>query len=533
MTELSPGAILKRLRYALYAVFGFAFCLLIIEILDRTDNFHPITNALVRLVIYSIFILSLSKISSGYLKRTRFYYSIFLFFMFIFLLFIFDLTEEIPYLDEIPIIGHESLVRGVIENFSILGSLISAIIGIYFAVSDIALLRLELDQDKKRLQIAQDDLFKESLLRDSIIENAAEGLCVCQEVSKSPYLHFSIWNRQMLEITGYSKEEINRFGCFQVFFPEEKKHRLALRRLERIKQRKQLHVEEWPITRADGMKRIFRISTTTIQLHDEIGSPHILSLISDVTDRKELEERYLLAQKLESLGKMAGGIAHNINNLLTGISGNLDLAIDEAGPEPSRFLTNANNAANRAAELVEQLLAFCRKVKLDLKPHRINESVQEVSELIQQTLDPSIQLHVDLQPDLPEVLADPAQLHSVLMNLCVNSIDAIGEKQEHRVDPDNSNYEILIRTYNEFRKEYNEHFSVIEVEDNGNGIHPDVVDHIFEPFYTTKTGSGTGLGLASAFGIIKQHKGWLECNSESGQGAIFRIYLPVLSDPKT
>lgn len=204
--ELAPSIVLNRLRYALFAVLAFAFCLFIVEVLDRTGNLQPIPDASIRLVIYSIFLFAITQISSGFMKKTKFYCSIFSFLLFIYLLFIFDLTEEIPFLENVPIIGHASQVRGAIENFLIIGSLISAIIGVYFAVSDIALLRLELDQDKKRLQIAQDELLKESLLRDSIIENAAEGLCVCQETTKPPHIHFSIWNRRMTEITGYSKE---------------------------------------------------------------------------------------------------------------------------------------------------------------------------------------------------------------------------------------------------------------------------------------------------------------------------------------
>ena len=528
---LSQAAILKRLRYTMYAVLAFAFFLLVIEILDRTAIIDRITDAALRLVIYSVFLFCISACSYGYLKRTKFSFAMLLFFLLMYLLFIFDLTEEISYLDDVPIFGHKSLVRGVIENFAILGCILAAISGAYFAVADLTLLQIELNDEKKRLRIAQDDLFKESLLRDSIIENASEGLCVCREISKSPYLNFSIWNRQMTEITGYSKEEINRFGWFQVFFPEEKEHRLALKRLERIKRRKRLNVEEWPITRADGERRIFRISSTIIQLSEENDFPHILSLISDVTDRKKVEERTLLEKKFESLREMAGGIAHNINNLLTGVSGNLYLAIDEAGPQPSRFLTNASSAANRAAELVEQLLAFCREVRLELQPYFINDCVQEVAELIQQTLDPNIQLNIQLEPDLPDVMADAAQLHSVLMNLCMNSIDAIVEKRKMKTaDRDQENEEISMRTHIEFKSEYNSHFSVIDVEDNGVGIKPEVVDHIFEPFYTTKAESGTGLGLASAFGVIKEHKGWIECNSQYGQGSVFRIYIPV-KDP--
>lgn len=407
----------------------------------------------------------------------------------------------------------------------ILGSLISAIVGVYFAVSDIALLQLELAQDKKRLQISQDELFKESLLRDSIIENAAEGLCVCQETVKPPRLHFSIWNRRMTEIMGYSKEEINRFGWFQVFFPDELKRAAAKERLEKLKQGHPLYSEEWAIIRADGAKRIISMSSTMIQLEKQDASPHILSLISDITDRKELEEHYILSRKLESLGHMAGGIAHNINNLLTGISGNLDLAISEAEPTPSRFLLNANKAANRAAELVAQLLAFCRKVKLNLKQHQINESVQEVVELVQQTLEPDIALKKNLQDDLPFVMADAAQLHSVLMNVCMNSINAIHEKQK-QLDSDKTQYEIQFRTKQVYRSEQNKQFCLIEISDNGVGMEPEVIERVFEPFFTTKGANGTGLGLASAFGVLQGHKGWIECASDNGNGATFRINIP-------
>ncbi|MBZ0254663.1 hybrid sensor histidine kinase/response regulator, partial [bacterium] len=164
-------------------------------------------------------------------------------------------------------------------------------------------------------------------------------------------------------------------------------------------------------------------------------------------------------------------------------------------------------------------------VKLNLKQHQINESVQEVVELVQQTLDPGIALKVNLHDDLPLVMADAAQLHSVLMNVCMNSIDAIHEKQK-QPGSDKTQYEIQFITKQEYRSEHNKQFCLIEITDNGVGMKPDVIEHIFEPFFTTKGANGTGLGLASAFGVLQGHKGWIECKSRNGDGATFRIYIP-------
>ncbi len=530
-TSLSHQDVLQRLRLTLFVVIAFAFCLFIIEVLDRTGTIRPVPDALSRLVIYTIFLVSLYILSLGYLRWSKFSVLFIISFLLMYLLFIFDLTEELPQLADAPIIGSKSRVRGAIETFSSLGCFIAAVSGFYFAIVDLALLRLKLDEEKKRLQAVQDDLLNESVLRNSIIENAGEGLCVCHQINHPPYLYFTIWNRHMAEITGFSIEEVNRTGWHKVFFSTEKEQRLALKGLERAKRKKRLTIEEWRVMRADGEKRYFRISTTVLPINESGADSHVLTLVSDITERKDLEERYLLATKLESLGKMAGGIAHNINNLLTGICGNLYLAIDEAAPGQSRFLTNASNAASRAAELIEQLLAFCREIKLDLNPHQANESVQEVAELMRQTLDVDIQLHLHLLPDLPLVLADAAQLQSVLMNLCINSVDAIREQRETRTGGEHqTEWRILVNTHAEYRHESGAMYSVIEVVDTGAGMAPDVMGHIFEPFYTTKAESGTGLGLASAYKIIQHHNGWIECNSQPGQGATFRVYLPSVAN---
>ncbi|MFH1738216.1 MAG: PAS domain-containing protein, partial [bacterium] len=266
----------------------------------------------------------------------------------------------------------------------------------------------------------------------------------------------------------------------------------------------------------------------------------------DITEHKQAEEeknkltgQLFQSQKMEAIGQLAGGVAHDFNNLLTVIIGNLSLAETGNSKEINKYLEMASNAANRAENLVKQLLAFSRKSPVDLKPLDINPILHDVSRLARQTIDRRIEIEIHTREHLPKTFADAAHVNSVLMNLCVNARDAITGIIEGRTLPGRRKDRFVITmetdvaTIDEHYCEIHSYarpgeFVVLTVSDNGIGMTPETQRRVFEPFFTTKEiGKGTGLGLASAYGILKQHGGWINVYSEQGVGSTFKVYLPV------
>ncbi|MFH1743777.1 MAG: PAS domain S-box protein, partial [bacterium] len=259
-------------------------------------------------------------------------------------------------------------------------------------------------------------------------------------------------------------------------------------------------------------------------------------------ERERLEGELRQAQKMEAIGQLAGGVAHDFNNLLTGIIGNISLAEMDASDEALECLAAAQDAADRAAILVQQLLAFSRKSRLEFKTVNLNRVVDEVSRLARQTIDRRIEIAAQTEENLPNVLADSTQMNSVLMNLCVNARDAISEVMQGRIAPERRGDQFMIKIETNsitvdqgYCEKYSYaspgRFVVLSVSDNGSGMDEEIQSRVFEPFFTTKElGKGTGLGLASTYGIVKQHDGWINISSRVGEGTTFSIYLPVAEE---
>ncbi len=256
-------------------------------------------------------------------------------------------------------------------------------------------------------------------------------------------------------------------------------------------------------------------------------------------EKIQLQEQLNQIQKMEAIGQLAGGVAHDFNNLLTGILGNLSIAKMKPGREIYTYIDNAKLAVERAAKLVKQLLAFSRKSPIKLKPIDLNLLIDEVYHLVRPTINRRIDIHIEKEGSLPSIQADSAQINSVLMNLCVNARDAIEQVMHGHVAPErrNDKFVIAIRTKAVTREQgfdsnhtgsSGKRFVAVCVSDNGAGMNKETQIHLFEPFFSTKgIGKGTGLGLASAYGIVKQHGGAIHFISEWGKGTTFEIYLPV------
>jgi two-component system cell cycle sensor histidine kinase/response regulator CckA len=258
--------------------------------------------------------------------------------------------------------------------------------------------------------------------------------------------------------------------------------------------------------------------------------PAVQRELREATERREhkrLEQQVLQLQKFEAIGRLAGGIAHDFNNAIGAILGWADLAIQEAqaGSRLHDRLEKICAQAQRAAGLTSQLLAFARQQVLQRRKINLNSLVEEGISLLRKVIGENIDVRIVAAADLRVAIADPVQIDQVLMNLCLNARDAMPKGGQ-----------LIVETHNiEFDQEYCRLHSYVHpgsyvlliVSDTGMGMDPATIEHIFEPFFTTKeVGQGTGLGLATVFGIVKQHGGFINVYSEPGKGTTFRVYLP-------
>ncbi|MFN3286237.1 MAG: PAS domain S-box protein, partial [bacterium] len=278
---------------------------------------------------------------------------------------------------------------------------------------------------------------------------------------------------------------------------------------------------------ADG--QVSWLSASLSVQRDAQGRPvGVLGVYRDITANKRLEEELLQAQKMESIGTLAGGIAHDFNNILGTIVGYLGLLKEElpSRPELQRYFDVLERSALRASELTRQLLGFARKGKFEVRPLDLAHLCSEVTELFRSTLDPRIELRTRFPSDLPMVEGDASQLHQAILNLCMNARDAMPDGGvlelvlQPVIAPDPTSGEPpVLRPY-----------VCLTVRDTGVGMDEHVKARMFEPFFTTKgPGKGTGLGLAMVYGIVRNHGGFLEVDSEVGRGTAVRMYLPVAS----
>ncbi len=282
--------------------------------------------------------------------------------------------------------------------------------------------------------------------------------------------------------------------------------------------------------RKDGTPYIEDVTVSPVR--DASGQIiNYVAMKRDITQEVELRQQLLQAQKMESLGTLAGGIAHDFNNLLTVIGGYTELLLmDKQEDDPSLDdLHKIAIAARRGAELVKNLLAFGKKVEPRLRPVDLNHEVEQIRKLLVRTIPKMIEIELSLAKDLARIKADPVQIGQVLINLALNSQDAMADGGKLRIETRNV---YLDETYcgTHLLAEPGS-YVLLTLSDTGHGMDKATLEHIFEPFYTTKeVGKGTGLGLAVAYGIVQQHEGLIQCHSEPGAGTVFEIYLPALDD---
>ncbi len=338
------------------------------------------------------------------------------------------------------------------------------------------------------------------------------------------------WSKEMYRIHGVSREEFapsmtnvaayvhpDDYPTIQIWFAD-------------LMEGREQSACEARIVRSDGTERLVRVDGRKVANYDGV-SHHFAGTMQDITDRRLIERKLAQSEKMEAIGNLTGGMAHDFNNGLGVIIGNLDLLgrLIKADPTATELCDEARDGAVRCADLIRQLLAFARRQSLRPRQTDVNALVETATNLLRRTLGDNITLSLQLDTSLCTVVADPVQLQVALTNLANNARDAM---------PKGGHLDITTRTM-----ELDAHYAAlhpdvapgtyaaIEIRDSGTGIAPAIIGNIFEPFFTTKEpGQGTGLGLSMVFGFVKQSGGYLTVYSEPARGSTFCIYLPCARD---
>ena len=337
-------------------------------------------------------------------------------------------------------------------------------------------------------------------------------------------LRFLLVNKAAVERYGYTREEFLAMTLRDIRPPED----VALLEADVRKDETRLHTDgPWRHRKKDGSIVYAEITAHPIQLGGMSGK---LVMARDITDRRRLEEQLRQSQKLEAIGQLAGGIAHDFNNLLTVIEGYAELIhIDQTLHSPLRHSAHEILVASqRAASLTQQLLAFSRRQVVQTQRMNLNPSISQTRRMLARLLGEDISIVTALDPDLADIHADPGQIDQIIINLAVNARDAMDRGGTLTIETANVNF-----TADEAKRHVGlsaGRYVRLAISDTGHGMDEATRGRIFEPFFTTKPpGRGTGLGLSTVYGIVKQSGGAIETYSEPGKGTTFKIYLAALS----
>ena len=387
------------------------------------------------------------------------------------------------------------------------------------------------NQDITERKLAERELARNEELFRNTFEQAAVGMSIL-----SPE---GVWlrvNQRLCDILGYSRQELMKLNYRDITYPEHLEHDVSTVR-QMVQGAGDFNCWEKRYVRKGG--QVIWARLTTALARGEDGQPqYFVTVTEDITAHKQaeaektnLEAQLRQAQKMEAIGTLAGGIAHDFNNILAAVLGFAEMAYDDiqSGHVDPADIAQIMVSAQRAKDLVQQILTFSRKNEPLLQPLDLNQIVRRTQHILERTLPKMVGIETHLASELPIIQADPTQMEQVLLNLSSNAQDAmpeggrlVMETQEVVLDHEYCQRHLEVQPGRYVR---------LVFSDTGLGMDRKTREHIFEPFYTTKEiGRGTGLGLSTIFGIVKNHGGHIHCYSELGKGAVFRLYFPVLRD---
>ncbi len=409
----------------------------------------------------------------------------------------------------LPVFTLESKSYEVLDK----GVLVDALLGLVL-LFDLYVVFQQLQIHRVRRQTAaREELF------ELISENAADMIAVVNADGTRAY------NSPSYErLLGYSPEELRGTVAFEQIHPDDRAK--VVEAADQAKRSGRGKRVEYRMRHKDGSWVLLESAASVIR--DGNGQVAKLVIVNrDITERKQLEQQLQIAQKVEAIGRLSGGIAHDFNNILGVIIGYTEALQKRMRPEDAfrEAIDEIQHAAKRAASLTQQLLAFGRKQVLEPKILDLNAVVREMKKMLGSLLGEHIELALALPDSLGMVKADRTQLEQVILNLCVNARDAMAEGGKLTIETSN----VEMEEANPARPAYMlpGGYVLLKVTDSGCGMTREVQAHMFEPFFTTKEkGKGTGLGLATVYGIVKQSGGYILVDSEPGKGSAFYVYLP-------
>jgi two-component system cell cycle sensor histidine kinase/response regulator CckA len=355
---------------------------------------------------------------------------------------------------------------------------------------------------------AENELKKAEEKYRLVVENANEMILIAQDG------RLKFVNRKSEEVTGYSREELMSKPFFHFIYPDDR----------------QMVLENYS-RRLKGSVKWLQINAVKTMWENR---PATLNFLTDITEQKKAEDslrinqvQFFQAQKMEAIGRLTGGVAHDLNNILTVIIGYSEYLMSEPTNHERylHYLNEIKSAGEKASSFIKRLLAFSRRQILQPRVANLNKIILEMKKMLAHLIGEDIELHLELESNLDNVEIDINQFEQVIMNLSVNARDAMPEGGR-----------IIVKTRNCFLNEEHTlngfparrgHYVMFEMSDNGIGMSTKVKEHLFEPFFTTKEeGKGTGLGLSTVYGIVKQSNGYISVNSAQGAGTTFEIYFP-------
>jgi two-component system cell cycle sensor histidine kinase/response regulator CckA len=354
----------------------------------------------------------------------------------------------------------------------------------------------------------------------SIFDNATDGIMVLDKNGVIMNV-----NQKACEIHGFEKNALIGVNTGLLESGNKEKHD---ERMSRILDGETL-IFETEHYKKDGSKILLEVSAKALNIG---GDTYIQSFYRDITEKKRIQEQLMHSQKMESIGSLAGGIAHNFNNILTAILGYSELLLEFSNLDGTskQRVQNIESSARKAGVMVSKLLSFARRDAHEVLPLNLNDVISDSVKLFEGVLNKRIGLRVDLNSNVSPIEGDPNQLEQVIMNLMVNARDAMpdgGLITVRTAVAELGKSDLDIPADIEPGK-----YVTLSVSDTGSGISKEIMGRIFDPFFTTKEkGKGTGLGLATVYGIVKDHKGYISVHSEVGKGTSFDIYLPSSSKP--